>query len=238
VVAGGFYRAEERMDLASPVLITEGGFLFTRDRVAPLAEDTRSYWLFYLRKSGCIEAPEQDQDELLAPLLCLPTLPPLEVPEDARYESISQLPKLLEALREAFARMREELPLFQGVAKLCAAQPSPGIKRTLGNVSARLLPFGEIASCTLQLPSEIFQPALRRCYPRVDGPRRIVTDVLLMPAFKFGYPLVVFIKVKVNDLSGSPDRFCLHRLHRARRVTLSANSLGMPEPHRPSCLVE
>jgi hypothetical protein len=40
-----------------------------------------------------------------------------------------------------------------------------------------------------------------------------VTDSLLMPAFEFGYPLAVFIKVKVNNLSGNPDRLCLHRLH-------------------------
>jgi hypothetical protein len=59
----------------------------------------------------------------------------------------------------------------------------------------------------------MFKPALRRCYPRVDSPRRIVTDVLLMPAFEFGYPLAVFIKVKVNDPSGNPDRFCMLRLH-------------------------
>ena len=40
-----------------------------------------------------------------------------------------------------------------------------------------------------------------------------MTDVLLMPAFEFGYPFAVFINVKVNDLARNPDRFCLHRLH-------------------------
>jgi hypothetical protein len=93
VVADAFDRGEERMDLAGPVLITEGGFLFARDRVPPLAEDTRFDWLFYLRKAGCIEAPEQDQDELLAALLCSPTLPPLEVPEDLRYEEVTLQPR-------------------------------------------------------------------------------------------------------------------------------------------------
>jgi hypothetical protein len=103
-----------------------------------------------------------------------------------------------------------------------AAKPGAP-KTTLSNASARLRPSGEIASCTLQLLSEMFKPALRRCYPRVDSPGRIMTDVLLMPAFEFGYPLAVFIKVKVNDPSGNPARFCMLRLHRVG-VTLNVNS--------------
>jgi hypothetical protein len=65
----------------------------------------------------------------------------------------------------------------------------------------------------VQFPSEMFESALRGCYPRVDNPRWIVTDLLLMPAFEFGYPLAVFIKVKVNNPSRNSDRLCLHRLH-------------------------
>jgi len=38
-------------------------------------------------------------------------------------------------------------------------------------------------------------------------------DLSLMPAFEFRYPLAVFIKVKVNNLSRNPDRLCLHRFH-------------------------
>ena len=45
----------------------------------------------------------------------------------------------------------------------------------------------------VQLSSEMLEPALRRCNPGADIPRRIVTDMLLMPAFQFGDPLVVFI---------------------------------------------
>jgi hypothetical protein len=77
---------------------------------------------------------------------------------------------------------------------------------------AWLRPFGE-TSYTFQRLSEMFKPALRRRNPRVDGPRRIVTDVLLMPTFEFGYPVAVCVQMKINDLSGHPDRFCLHRLH-------------------------
>jgi hypothetical protein len=86
-------RGEERLDLSSAVLVTQGALVFTRDRVAPLAEDTPVEWLSRLREAGPIEAPEKDKDELLAALLCLPGLPPLEVPEDLRYEEVTLLPR-------------------------------------------------------------------------------------------------------------------------------------------------
>ena len=53
--------------------------------IAPLAEDTRFDWLLHLRKTGNIQAPAKDRDELLATLLTTPGLPQLEVPEELRF---------------------------------------------------------------------------------------------------------------------------------------------------------
>jgi superfamily II DNA or RNA helicase len=92
-VAGILRRPEERMDLVSAVLVTQGGLLFTRDRVGPLAEDTPFEWLSHLRKAGSIAAAEEDKDELLAALLCSPGLPALEVPEELRYEEVTLPPR-------------------------------------------------------------------------------------------------------------------------------------------------
>src|SRR5579872_707960 len=88
VVTGVLRRAEEQMDLRTPLLVTPGGLVFTYDRVAPIAEDTAFPWLFHLREKGAIEAPEEDQDELLSALLCAPGLPKLDVPEELRYEEV------------------------------------------------------------------------------------------------------------------------------------------------------
>src|SRR5205085_6395865 len=44
VVTGALHRGEEEMDLSVPVLVTEGGLVFTRDRVAPLEEGTAFEW--------------------------------------------------------------------------------------------------------------------------------------------------------------------------------------------------
>ncbi|PYU74327.1 MAG: helicase SNF2 [Acidobacteria bacterium] len=88
-VAGVFRRGEQRMDVAVPVLVTQGGFVFTLDRVAPLAEDPPFEWIAYLRKVGCIEAPKEERDEFLATLLGSPNLPLLEVPEELQYEEVT-----------------------------------------------------------------------------------------------------------------------------------------------------
>jgi hypothetical protein len=45
------------------------------------------------------------------------------------------------------------------------------------------------------------------------GPRRVVTDVLMMTALKFCQPVAVLIHVKINDLLHRPCYFYLHRFH-------------------------
>ena len=92
-VCGVLHRGEERMDLATPALVTPGGLVITHDRVAPLAEDARFEWMAHLRKAGPIEAPEKDKDQLLATLVCAPGLPPLEVPEELGYEEVLLSPR-------------------------------------------------------------------------------------------------------------------------------------------------
>jgi hypothetical protein len=60
---------------------------------------------------------------------------------------------------------------------------------------------------TLQLLTEMFKSPLRRRNPRVDGPRRIVSDVLLVAALKFGYPVAVFIQMKSTIFRRTPADF-------------------------------
>ena len=91
--SGVLRRGEERLDLAEPALVTQGGLVFTRDRVAALAEDARFDWMVRIRKAGAIEAPEKDQDALLAALLAAPGLPAPDVPEELRYEEVVPVPR-------------------------------------------------------------------------------------------------------------------------------------------------
>jgi len=87
-LAGFFQRGEERGEATFPALAT-AGLVITRDRVAPLANDTPIEWIIALRKQGSISVPEKERDEFLATLLCCPNLPPLRVPEELRYEEVA-----------------------------------------------------------------------------------------------------------------------------------------------------
>jgi hypothetical protein len=83
----------QTIDVSAPDLLTQGGHVFAKGMVAALAEDTPFDWLVHLRKTGNIEAPAKDRDELLAALLCTPGLPSLEVPEEMGYEEVKQAPR-------------------------------------------------------------------------------------------------------------------------------------------------
>ena len=113
-VAGVLHRGDQRMELAAPALITQGGFVFAGDRVAPLAEDTPYEWIFNLHRKGSITAPENDRDALLMALLSAPGLPPLDVPEELRYEEVTLAPRPCLRVRA------EERTLSGSMAKLRA----------------------------------------------------------------------------------------------------------------------
>jgi hypothetical protein len=88
------------------------------------------------------------------------------------------------------------LGVFLGSHVPTAAQtPAPQIVPAQERVrnNCLILLKRRLTGRTLQLLTEMFKSPLRRRNPRVDGPRRIVTDVLLMAAFKFSYPVAVFI---------------------------------------------
>jgi hypothetical protein len=106
-VAGVLRRGDDRIELKDAVLITPGGLVFTRNRVAPLAENTTIESLLHLRTAGPVHAPERDLDELLGALLSLPGLPNLEVPEDVRYEQVTLAPRAclrIRAMKEAWGQ--------------------------------------------------------------------------------------------------------------------------------------
>ena len=79
----------EKLDLANTALVTQGGFVFTRDRVAPLASDVPFEWIAYLRRAGTIEVPDHDREEFLTALLNSARLPHLEVPEELKFEEVT-----------------------------------------------------------------------------------------------------------------------------------------------------
>ncbi|MBZ5520877.1 MAG: DEAD/DEAH box helicase [Acidobacteriia bacterium] len=128
-VTGYLQRKEHRMELSAVALLTSGGLVFSNNCVAALAEDTPSEWLWYLQKSGSIEAATKDQDDFLAALLSSPDAPALEVPEDLRYEEVTPQPRPHLMVRSADpasgrqGRLRAKL-LFGYEGRVVSAQES------------------------------------------------------------------------------------------------------------------
>ncbi len=104
-VTGFLRRGEECMPLSTPVLLVHG-LVFTNDRAASL-EDGPFAWISSLRKEGSIEALESERDELMTALLCSPGLPPLEIPEELRYEEIKLQPRPRLKVRSGSSAMGE-----------------------------------------------------------------------------------------------------------------------------------
>jgi hypothetical protein len=98
-LAGFLKRGDERMDLAVPEVITKGGLVFTKGKVAPLTEDAPFQWLIRLRRSS-IEVPDGDQNDVLATLLSIPGVPSPEVPEELQYQELQVDPKPHLRIRE------------------------------------------------------------------------------------------------------------------------------------------
>ena len=69
------------------------------------------------------------------------------------------------------------------------------------------------ASRTTQFLPHVLETALGGRYPVMVGIRRIIPNVLLMPAFQFRHPVAVHIHMKPNDLAQNPARLGFHGLH-------------------------
>lgn len=92
-LSGCFRRGEQRMDLTVPLLVVAGGYLFTSNQVARLAEDKACSWIASLRNNKFISVPIEDKDEFLSELLSSPVLPALEVPDTLRFEEVTLRPR-------------------------------------------------------------------------------------------------------------------------------------------------
>jgi hypothetical protein len=88
LVQGDLRRGDERLTLAQPALLVQGGLVFTGDRAARLRDFGAFEWISLLRKHRPLTVPVEQQGELLKELLELPRLPRLDLPEELRFEEV------------------------------------------------------------------------------------------------------------------------------------------------------
>ncbi len=92
-IKGVLHRGEERMELSEPVLLLEGGLVFTHNRVALLDDSSAFEWLSGMRRGGAFKLPQKQISEFLTDLLSEAQPPPLILPEELRYEEVTETPR-------------------------------------------------------------------------------------------------------------------------------------------------
>lgn len=92
-LAGALWRGAERMDLTAPLMLQAAGILFTREWATLYEHHGAFNWIALLREQGPLRVPVAQSEEFLAELLRQPRLPPLDLPEELRYEEVVLTPR-------------------------------------------------------------------------------------------------------------------------------------------------
>jgi superfamily II DNA or RNA helicase len=92
-ISGYLRRGEDRMELNEPLLVLPDGLLLARATVARF-EPGDSGWVEQLRLVNRIPFPDRERDAVLARLLELPSVPPMEIDEALRFEERTATPRL------------------------------------------------------------------------------------------------------------------------------------------------
>ena len=92
-VTGVLSRGEERMDLSEPLMLQDAGILFTQEWAALYERHGAFAWIALLREQGPLRVPIAQSEEFLAEVLRQPRLPPLDLPEELRYEEVVLTPR-------------------------------------------------------------------------------------------------------------------------------------------------
>jgi len=92
-LAGVLWRDADRMDLSEPIMLVDAGILFTREHAARYEHHGAFNWIQLLRAHSPLLIPSGQCDEFLAESLRQPVLPPLDLPQELRYEEITLVPR-------------------------------------------------------------------------------------------------------------------------------------------------
>lgn len=92
-MSGALRRGEERLDLRTPVLVSEAGILCMREWAARYDHHGAFAWITWLRQQGPLRVPVTQSEEFLAELVRQSQLPPLDLPQELRFEEVAVIPR-------------------------------------------------------------------------------------------------------------------------------------------------
>jgi hypothetical protein len=93
-IAGFLRRGTERMEVDEPQFLLPDGLMLARGAVSLFEPGGGFGWLTQLREVKRIPFPDRERDAVLARLLQLPALPPMEIDEALRFEERKEAPRL------------------------------------------------------------------------------------------------------------------------------------------------
>ena len=131
-LAGALWRGVERMALTAPLMLQAEGILFTREWAALYEHHGAFNWIALLREQGPLRVPVGQSEEFLAELLRQPQLPPLDLPEELRYEEVVLTPRPRLTVKpdrnsSRLDQLRGELSFDYNGAIMAHGQPDRGI---------------------------------------------------------------------------------------------------------------
>jgi superfamily II DNA or RNA helicase len=113
-ISGFLSRADERMALTEPLLVTEGGFVFAGGKVARLDDSGAFPWIAQLRNLKRIVFPDNEREAALQKLLETSVLPPLDLDEAIRFEERLVTPRPGLRLKQNGSEFQAQLLLDYG----------------------------------------------------------------------------------------------------------------------------
>jgi superfamily II DNA or RNA helicase len=93
VLSGRLTRDKEIADLSDPVMLLKTGLVIFPDRLAKLDAGDAFSWIAVLRAQGQLVIPFKQQDEMVQQLWQLPATPPLDWPEELRWQEVQPSPR-------------------------------------------------------------------------------------------------------------------------------------------------
>jgi superfamily II DNA or RNA helicase len=113
-ISGFLLRSDDKMPLAEPALLIEGGFVFARGKVAWLDDAGAFSWIAQLRNLKQILVPDHDREQAISKLLESKILPPLDLDETLRFEERRPTPKPGLRVKQAGPDLQAEFLLDYG----------------------------------------------------------------------------------------------------------------------------
>lgn len=112
ILSGRLTRDNETAELSEPVMLLNSGLVIFRDRLAQLNAGNDFSWIAALRGQGPLVVPFKQQNELVRQLWQLPNEPPLDWPEELRWEQVQTQPQpniVIETNKRSYGQ-----PMLQG----------------------------------------------------------------------------------------------------------------------------